>query len=581
MTAASHSNRRQWALLGLMLVCGGLIAARLVQLQVLLQPCLSARAERNATGKVTIPGPRGKILDRRGQVLAISVPTHVLLARPSHLSARGLRVLERAAGTPGRLTRRARRDTWIPVTRTCGERCKATVIAAVEQGRVNRRAVHLEPSFERRYPFGPLAAHVLGFVNRDGVPEGAEREFDDLLRSSRRDLLLERDARLQVLGSRARGAEQTPPSSVMLTLDLRIQQRLEQELQRSVEQHAARRAMGVVLDPRNGEVLAMASYPTYDPNHFSRAVAHHRNLAIGHTFEPGSVIKPLTAAALIETGSVSPRQTVYCEQGRWYWKGEGRGRPIRDHHPHQWLTLPQVLEVSSNIGIAKLSLRLSEQQLYQTLQRFGLGRRTGIDLPAEASGALRSPSHWQGRDRLAVAFGHNLSTTVLQLAAAYGALARDGRRPVPTIARAWADPEGRWHSLERSRRAVQAVSASTARRVSTWLEAVIAGEHGTAHRAAVPGYRAAGKTGTAEKIVAGTYDRRRNISTFAGFAPTTDPAAVVVITIDEPSRAGRDAGTVAAPAFSAVMAETLRLLRIPPSDPAAPTLVAARDRKRP
>ena len=566
---------RNWALLACLLIAGGLLTARLVQLQISMHEGLSLRAQRNTLGRITIPGPRGRILDRRGHVLAISVPTHVLLALPAEIPRSGLRQLERAANAPRRLTSRALRETWIPVTTQCSETCADQVRRLVESGSVPAEAVHLEPSFGRRYPLGSLAAHVLGFVNRDGTPEGIERRYDDLLRGSDRELRLVRDAKRKIFGSLGSKWVSTPPSSVMLTIDLRVQQRLEKVLKETVLDHRAKRAMGVVLDPDNGDVLAMATYPSFDPNHYSKRVAFHRNAVVGNAFEPGSVIKPLTAAALIESSAVSPSKAIYCEKGRWYWAGEGKCRPIRDHHAFEWLTLPQALEASSNIGIAKFSLSLEPIQLYTVLHRFGLGQRTGIDLPAEARGRLKPPEQWHGRDRLAVAFGHSLTVTPLQLASAYATLANDGIRVPPRLARAWGTPDGTWHLLRASRAAQRSISSTTARQVAHWLEAVITGEHGTGHRAMVSGYRVAGKTGTAEKAGVGGYDRRRNVSSFAGFAPVSDPAVVVAISVDEPSQGPRDAGSVAAPAFAAVMSETLRVLRIPPDDPVAPIAVTA------
>lgn len=566
---------RHWALLAGLILAGGVLTVRLVQLQISMHEGLSQRAQRNTLGRITIPGPRGRILDRRGHVLAISVPTHVLLALPAEIPRSGLRQLERAAKVPRRLTSRALRETWIPVTTSCSESCADQVRKLVESGSVPAEAVHLEPSFSRRYPLGSLAAHVLGFVNRDGTPEGIERRYDDLLRGTDRELRLVRDAKRKIFGSFGSRWLSSPPSSVMLTIDLRLQQRLEDVLKETVLTHRAKSAMGVVLAPKSGEVLAMATYPSFDPNHYSKGVAFHRNAAVGNAFEPGSVIKPLTAAALIENKVVSPSKAIYCEKGSWYWAGEGKCRPVRDHRAFEWLTLPQVLEASSNIGIAKFSLSLEPRQLYAVLHRFGLGQRTGIDLPAEARGRLIPVEQWRGRDRLAVAFGHGLTVTPLQLASAYSTLANDGLRVPPHLARAWGTPDGAWHLLRPSREARRAISPATARQVGHWLEAVVTGEHGTGHRAVVPGYRVAGKTGTAEKPGVGGYDRQRNVSSFAGFAPTSDPAVVVAISVNEPSRGARDAGSVAAPAFASVMSETLRILRIPPDERVAPIVVTA------
>jgi cell division protein FtsI (penicillin-binding protein 3) len=338
-----------------------------------------------------------------------------------------------------------------------------------------------------------------------------------------------------------------------------------------------------VLDPTTGEVLALASAPAYDPNTFHRGdPALHRNVAIELPFEPGSVMKPLTAAALAENGAVGEFEEVFCEKGRWR-----RGRwSISDLHPHEWLTISQVIAKSSNIGMAKFAQRLSPAELHGPLAALGLGRRTRIDLPAENSGRLPDHRAWRGPDRDVIAFGHALTVTSLQLASAYGAIANGGIRIRPRVGRAWGSPQGTWHPTPAAE-STQAISARAAKQVALWMLGVVEADGGTGRRAAVSGFRVAGKTGTAEKLTDGRYDPTRNIATFAGFAPAADPAVVIVISVDEPRGGARTGGVAAAPVFAEVMAETLRLLRVPPDylpePPEAPTgrVVDASPRARP
>ncbi len=555
-------KRRERIVLGLLLVAGLAVTTRLVELQVREHDAWLARARSLAEERVEIPGPRGTIVDRRGRVLAVSVPDRVLDVEPVKISPRGLAALERAAGCrTGHLVRHAR-AAWRLATRHCDGRCVERVERLVERGLVPRDAIHWARGFARRYPHGSLAAHVLGFVTLDGrSAEGVEQRYGDFLRSRGTTLRRLRVCRHQPILEEREGTTR-PPSALMLTLDTRIQETLEEALDDAIREHGARGARGVVLDPWTGDVLALASRPAFDPNRFWKSPAEaHRNAVIERPYEPGSVMKPMTAAVLLAAGVVREKDTVDCEGGRWR---VGR-RFLHDHHPWARLTLRQVIEVSSNIGIAKFARRVDPGVLWRGLRRLGFGQRTGIDLPAESPGSLVPPSAWRGTDRDVVAFGHRMTATTLQVARAYATIANGGFLVTPRVARALGDPDGGWHprALAPPRRVL---APGVARRLARWLTGPIEGEHGTAPRAALAGWRVAGKTGTAEKLVAGRYDRGKNIVTFAGFAPLEHPRVVVVVTIDEPTRGGRTAGAVAAPVFARVTREALRLLRVP-ADP--------------
>ncbi|MDH3284176.1 MAG: penicillin-binding transpeptidase domain-containing protein, partial [Acidobacteriota bacterium] len=282
-------------------------------------------------------------------------------------------------------------------------------------------------------------------------------------------------------------------------------------------------------------------------------------------------------SALIDAGSVGPRDAVFCENGTW----RIGSRPIRDHRPHGLLTLAQVIEVSSNIGIAKFARRLPPPAFHAALRRLGLGEKTGVDLPAESAGMLRSSDEWKGADHESIAFGHAIAVTVLQLGASYAALSNDGVWVRPRITRAWGSPDGTWHATPPAPTRA-ALQSETARRVARMMRRVIDGEHGTGRSALVPGVAVAGKTGTAEKVIAGRYDRSRNVTSFAGFAPVDDPSVVVVVSLDEPNIGGRTAAATTAPVFARVMEETLRLRRVPPARPggSAPLRLAVDRRHR-
>ncbi|MBP7146020.1 MAG: penicillin-binding protein 2 [Acidobacteria bacterium] len=569
--AAAASPLRRRGIMVAVLVAGLVLALRLVELQVVHHAELAAQAGAQALDTDEIPGPRGDIVDRHGLLLATSVPVHVLAVEPRKVTVQALLELERAAPSPAHLAKKAR-ARWAVVRRDCDEACAGRVKDLVRRGVVAEDALWWGPGWRRHYPLGPRAAHVLGFVSLDGaVAEGVERLYGDRLRTEATRLSLAVDARRQRLEHLPGEASPAAPPSLMLTLDVRIQEVLEQELAAAVERHGARGASAVVLDPATGEILALASHPTFDPNEFWRFDKEsYRDTVVEHAFEPGSVMKPFTAAALVESGRAGSVEAVYCEMGRWV---HGK-RTIFDVGHHGWLTLPEVLEVSSNIGIVKFSSRLTAPMLHDPLAALGFGRRTGVDLPCESPGTLADARAWRAVDKDSVAFGHAVAVTPLQLASGFAALARDGMRPTPRIARAWNAGHG-WQAVEVPA-PHRALSARTAETVATWMRRVVEEKKGTGRRAAIPGYSVGGKTGTAEKVVDRRYDSSKNIATFAGFAPAGNPRLVAVISIDEPRLGGRTGGVTAAPVFAAVVREALRLLRVPPDRPDDPALLAAR-----
>lgn len=567
-----NSPLRGFIVLGLLALGSLAVFGRLIELKVLKYDALARCARINTEGRLKVEGPRGDIVDRHGRILAISIPTSLLAVHPPGLSRETLRSIDRAAGTHGRLTSRAHYKTWLTVTPHCDFVCSQKIQDLLQKDKKLAESVRLEPSFERRYPAGRLASHVLGFVNDEGVAEGIEGRYNELLRAPTQDLVFVRDAKQKVLDARRVGEKTEDARSVMLTLDLRIQDTLESALRQAAIHHGARSAQGVVLDPANGEILALANWPDYDPNHFGSGARYHRNPAVMSSFEPGSVIKALAAVAVVDAGNVDPFKAVYCEKGSW--KSDQFRGSIRDHHPYEWLTLPEVLTVSSNVGISKYTSMIAAQKLHQTLTAFGIGRKTGVDLPAEDRGTLRPLSKWRGRDRFAASFGYVMRATTLQLATAYAALATGGRTITPRVARAQAAHGSSWQRIITPETGQRVTSPETARLITRWLEQVVQSEHGTGRAAAIPGFLAAGKTGTAEILEQGKYARRKNISTFVGYAPAQAPRVVVAITINEATKNGRQAGSTAAPVFAQVMSESLRLLHaIPETSPPAMAVV--------
>ncbi len=569
------SPSRGRIVLAALLLAGILLIARLVELQVVRHDLLYARAKRQLQDVVEIPGPRGNIYDRDEQLLATSVAVEVLAVEPRKVNPNILGAIETAAGAErGRLTERAD-ARWVIVRRDCDSATRAAVQRLIDKGLVPTDAIWWEPGFERSYPLGMRAAHVLGYISLDGErAEGVERYYDRMLRTSGTSVSLTMDARRNRVDVDGAGPDADEGLALMLTIDVRIQAALEAALAEAVAVNGAKAAQGVVLDPRTGEVLALAVAPDYDPNDYGVVpLERHRNWPIELPFEPGSVMKPFTAAALVDSGSVRGTESVYCEMGRWR---ASKSRTLSDVAKHGSLTLPEVIQVSSNIGIVKFSRRLSAGELYRTLAGLGFGQKSGIDLPLESPGVLHAASRWTGTDKDSIAFGHSLSVTPLQLASAVGTIANGGVRVRPRVARAFGGP-GSWQPYVGTVPET-VLSREVAATITRWMRRVVEEERATGHRAAIPGYTIAGKTGTAEKLTNGRFDKGKNIASFVGFAPATAPAAVVVISLDEPHLVGRTGGVVAAPVFARVMGETLRLLRVPPDRLDDPKLLEAKEK---
>jgi cell division protein FtsI (penicillin-binding protein 3) len=578
----ARPNRRRVISLGI-LFGTVLIGWRLYDLQISHHQVLRARAQSQTESSITIPGPRGEIVDRFGLELAASLPVWVLATEPARLNQTALIALERATGTPGRLTKR-RQHAWLEVRRDCDDACRRKVEDLVHSGTIDAQHLHWSRGFARRYPAGGRASHVLGYCNLDGSQlAGIERVYDARLRSQATRVLRRTDALQRTLEHVA--GELTPPAmpTLRLTLDTRLQVVLGEALSRAVENHGAKGGRGVILDVRGGDVLAMASNPGYDANLFHKVSDRERlNGSISLASEPGSVMKPFTAVAILEGKAYRSGSSVHCEMGQWK-KGQ---RLIRDTHRYGILTLPEVIEVSSNIGIVKFAQPLSSASFHRSLTALGFGSKTGIDLPAESSGLLPKVADWSTVTRDSIAFGHNLTSTTLQLAVAMAAIANGGTRVTPRLGEAWILPDGSVEAIDRPE-PKPLLDRSAAITVRHWLRRVVEEEHGTGKRAQVEGYFVAGKTGTAELVIDGRYSKTENLSSFVGFAPVDDPVAVVVISIESPRLGGRTGGVAAAPAFSEVMSEVLRLHRIVPDNLPEPepdeqvTSVARERRQRP
>jgi cell division protein FtsI (penicillin-binding protein 3) len=540
-----------------------MVAVRIVQLTLTDSASLARMARRQQREEVQIAAHRGAILDRHGETLASSVDRPSIFLRPRRVSdpARVRGALATLGLRPRQIAAKLASPApfvWLkraasPRERDLVEALKLDAIGDVTEAR-------------RFYPHASAAAHVLGLAGVDlqGL-EGIERYYDRDLRAEPRTLEVERDARgREILTDGVEAPQDMEGATVQLTIDLAIQDVAERALERGVREARARAGTAVVLDPTSGEVLALANVPTFDPNHRASASAsRRRNRAVTDFYEPGSTFKPLLASAAIENGVVRPDEMLFCENGR-YPVGKW---VIHDHGRHGWLSVAEILQVSSNIGAAKIGERLGRERFFEFLRALDLGRPTGIDLPGEVGGLLRPLGEWSRIALVTTSFGQGIAATPLQMARAFAAIANGGLLMKPYVGMRALAPDGEVVWEHRPTVVRRVMRPETAAAVTTMLERVL-DDGGTGTRARVPGFRVAGKTGTAQKIEAGTghYSPHARIASFVGFLPAEAPRLVILALLDEPETSSYG-GVVAAPVFAEIAAAAMERLGVPPTLP--------------
>jgi len=550
------------------LVLAGLLAlaftgvlGRLGWLQIVRHADLAALAERQYSRTVVLQAQRGPIVDRQGAALATSSPAESLFAQP-RVMGDPVRVAARLApllGVPeseihAQLTG-GRPFVWI--RRKLPPATAAAVKALREPG------LGLLPEPLRLYPNRELAAHVVGFEGVDGGLEGVERSFNETLAGTPGKAVVGRDALGREVVTEAVLQPPAPGHGVMLTLDRTIQYLAERELDAAWRRTQAKAAMAVVLDPRTGDVLALAIRPTFNPNTFLDVPSrdHWRNRAVSDPFEPGSTFKVILAAAALEEGVVRPDDRIWAENGSI----TIARTTIHDWKKYGWLSFGEVLQYSSNVGSIKVGLALGRDRYYRYMTAFGFGAPTGVGLAGESRGLLREPQRWSALSLPTMSIGQEVSVTALQMVAAFGAIANGGVLMQPRLVRAVFDADGRETRRFEPQPVRQVISPETARTLTRLMTQVVAA--GTGHNAAIPGYEVAGKTGTAQKLDPTTrrYSRNPGVLSFVGFAPADEPRLVMLVMLDEP-RTEKWGSEAAAPIFAAIGAEVLRYLDVPPRD---------------
>lgn len=554
---------RAWLLALVMITAYIGVGARLIALQALQHEPLLAEAVRTRRLIQETEARRGHILDRNGRTLAISGVAKTLCADPARMEPGEAARWADTLGTALGVDRETLQDRFTSGRRFAYVKRKMTAAEAegVAELKLPPGVFYTEEEPVRVYPQGTALSHVLGFVDhRHEGAEGVELEKDSFLRGLGGWVVTEQDRfRREMLPNRGAHVEPRNGCSVVLTVDTVIQHIAEIELEKGIEEHGANWGCVVVLDPRTGEILALANRPTFDPNDPGAALPEaRRNRAVTDRYEPGSTFKVVVLAAALNEGIVRLDQQFDCENGRFLYNR----RILHDHHSYGLLTVEDILVKSSNIGAAKVGLRLGAQRLHDYIRRFGFGAPTGIELPLEAQGVVHPVNRWSGISITRIPMGHEVDATPLQVACAFAAIANDGVLMAPQIVREVRSPDGRLLRSFPPRAVRRVVDERTAHALLRPLMRVVSPE-GTAADAAIEGYEVAGKTGTTQKLVDGHYSRTQHIASFVGFAPARDPAVCAIVVLDEP-KTSMYGGKTAAPIFREIMDQVLKYLGVPP-----------------
>lgn len=546
LLARAEPSFRSSIVMFFLFACFLMLVARSFWLQTMSTSFLTRQGEARYAKTIELPAIRGKITDRHGTVLASSMPSKSTWASPEEVAEASATQRHSLAAlldiSDAELAKRLNTTKAFVVLKRQVTSDVYSKIAALSIDGIDTRK-----DYKRYYPQGAVTAHVVGFTNAEDAGQ------DGIEMSSQKTLVGHPGSRRVIkdrLGNIIEDMDQTKPAKdgtdLQLSIDSNIQYMAYVELKRAVEAHHALAGGIVVADAMTGEILALVNLPTYDPNDRSALTgAQLRNRVLTDTFEPGSTLKPFPIALSLDQGRITPTSTFQTSPGRM----QIGTAVISDSHAHGVLTTSQVIQKSSNIGTAKIALGLEPQDMWLLLSELGFGSQPKLDFPGAVTGRLRHFKKWRPIEQATMSYGHGISVSLIQLVEAYTIFARKGDLVPLTFRRAINEPVSR-----------QIISEKSALQMRTMLESVISGE-GTAPKAKVPGYRAAGKTGTAYKVEHGKYVKKY-VASFVGFAPVSNPRLIVAVMVDEPSE-GHFGGDVAAPVFSAVMGNALKTMKVP------------------
>ncbi|TKC78955.1 penicillin-binding protein 2 [Trinickia terrae] len=540
------------------------LAARAFWIQIANQDFYANQGQKRYQRTIELDAMRGRIVDRHGALLAVSLATYEIWATPKLVDKGCYPALAKLLDVPvAELERRLDPSRSFVLLKRQIDADTANKIAALDLAGITQLA-----DSKRFYPEGESAAHVVGFTDiEDKGQEGVELAADARLVGApgQREVIRDRLGRI-VSDTRPLVPPQNG-ATVRLTIDRRVQQLAFAQLKAAVSLNHAEAGSVVVLDAKNGDILALANYPTFDPNDRTRLTGTQlRNRALTDTFEPGSTIKPLVVALSMDEGKVGPQTLINTGPGS-YKIGPS---VIHDTSNHGTITVAEAIQKSSNIALAKLALSLPPETIWTKYQEYGLGRAPDLTFPGVASGRLRPYKRWRPIEQATMAYGYGLSTSLLQIAQIYTAYAGDGTLHPATLlvdsdaaAGLDAGSGAQAGNGSPSRPGTRVTKPATAAQIRAMLEMAV-GTGGTGRAAQVAGYRVGGKTGTARKQAGASYAKHKYRSLFVGMAPMSDPRIIVAVMIDEPSGRGFYGGTVAGPVFSAVTGGTLQLFGVPP-----------------
>ncbi len=539
-----------------------LLVGKLFKVQIANSTAHQEIAERTWHSPRTATIKRGKILDRHGNILALSRHSLSVYADPKYIKADPIKVAERLSPVLGvaeselisQLRRKDKRFVWLK------KDLDYELLDEIRSIERDIRGIKHQVEQKRTYPKGPLAAQVIGHMNDENMGEGIEYHYNNYLLSAKERKAAQRaaDARNEPIKLLTRGKSTDDYGySVVLTLDEYIQNVAEKELAAACKQWNAPRGTVIVMASQTAEILALASYPTYDLNRYAYSSEEaKRNFGVWFAYEPGSIFKIIASSAVLNEGVMTPESTVFCENGRYRLSN---GRVIRDVSAKGVLTLEQVIQKSSNIGMIKVVNRLGRADFSTYIETFGFGKPTGVDLPYEHSGSLYAVKHWDTHSLGSVPFGQGIMVTPLQMVNALNVIANGGTLLHPHITREIRDSNGTVIKKIYPIKVRQVLHPQVAKQMTDILVGVVEG--GSGRRARVEGYRVAGKTGTAQKAEPdGKGYAGKEIMSFMGFLPAENPMVSIIVMLDEPTGA-RFSGQIAGPLFQKVAAQTMQYLK--------------------
>ncbi|ASJ75893.1 Peptidoglycan synthase FtsI [Granulosicoccus antarcticus IMCC3135] len=550
----SDWSRRRGLVLGGFACLAIALISRAVYVQVIHEDFYLNQGQQRQIRTVEIPASRGDLVDRNGDPLAISAPIPSLFGNPKDMATQPERIREVAellGVDAAKLVKRIATDAdrgrvFTYLKRQVDPEVVDKVLALDVKG------VEVMSEYRRYYPSAGAASHVIGFTGIDeNGREGLEMAYDNWLsgETGQRRIIKDRN------GREIAGMDVIKPSvagkDLRLSIDRQLQYFANRALQEAVSKNDAESGSVVIMDVKTGEIMAMANYPTYNPNDLAdRVGGRQRNRSLTDVFEPGSTMKPFTIAAALDSGKFKPDDIINTSPGRYQ---IGKYVISDDGKDNGWLDLTGIVTKSSNVGISRVARQLEPEQMWSVLDSFGFGRSPGSEFPGEVAGYFNHPSLWHHIEQASISFGYGISVTALQLVRAYATLANGGvMQPVSFLAQTEV-PQGQ-----------RVIDETIANDVVRMLEAVV--EDGSGKQAHIPGYRVAGKTGTSHKSQEGGYAEDRYVSVFAGFAPVSDPRFAAVVVVHDPKAGTHFGGTVAAPVFADVMSHGMRLGGIEPDD---------------